>query len=433
MSPKKIWVIDSPLPFPFGSAHIRRETPELQSQADAGRDAGRPESKSKGRGKLQGLEGDPGAQLHSRWHIVFAYVLGPLYPPLTRWSFGNIVWAAFGLASIAAGVTTVWYRAEILHRAESDGVGVLPLLAGVCGITLMAFTAWARALHLSGWRTQQRAPLGGFRHPSIVAGLSLLLPGLGLFISGHPRRGALALWFLGPLVAAVVILGHAPWLWHLNQSLGTERIPRSALELVFIASALVALVAAFSWLVQALDGARFVSQLTGGVSHGQPVALALLVTILVFHLAFNPVRVAQVLDRFAIAFRLEGLRVVPLVMELGATKLDPSQPLYTHRAAELYDRLGRRTRALQLREDLDARWNAYAKTVCGADPGAVPAVAIRPIQPSALTGSVPSGAVPGPASDRQSGVDPKSSMDPSASTSPVAGGQDGHEPAVTAD
>jgi hypothetical protein len=389
MYPKKVWVIDIPLHFPFGSAQVQRETPAQPLQPGALGGVGKAESKSKRRGKSKPWEADLGAQLHSRWHMVFAYTLGPLYALLARWSPGNLVWAAFGLASIAAAATAVWFRTEILHSAERNAVGVVPLLAGLCGIILLGATAWARALHLAGWK-MQRAPVGELRHPMIVAGLSLLLPGLGLFISGNPRRGALALWMLGPLLISVAILGHAPWLWHLNQNLVEGRIPRSALELVFITAALAALAAAFCWVVQALDGARLVSRLTGRVSHGQPVALALLMTIVVFHLTFNPARVAQVLDQFAIAFCLDGLRVVPLVMELGATKLDPSQPLYAHRAAELYDLLDQRARARQLREDLAARWSAYAKTTRAAEPGVAAVAAIRTI-PSLPTSSETAG------------------------------------------
>jgi len=427
--PKKVWVIDVPLPFPFGSAHIRRETPAPPPKPTDGGVGAKPESKSKSRGKAQRAEADPVGQLHSRWHIVFAYVLGPLYPLLTRWSIGNIVWAVLGLASIAACVGAVWYRTELLRRAESGGFAVPHLLAVGCGIVLLSFTAWARALYVAGWRMQQRSLLVGLSHPITVAGLSLVFPGLGLFISGNPRRGALAVWILGPLMIALVILIHAPWLWHLNQNLVAGRVPRSALELVFIASLLLALLATFTWVVQALEGARLVSRSTGRVSHGQPVALALLVAIVAFHLTFEPARIAQVLDRFAIAFRLDGLRVIPLVMELGAAKLDPVQPLYPHRAAELYQQLGQRGRARHLREELNARWNAYARTVRSMDP-VIAAQVSRPIQPSIETETlpIPEAAISPFASGVRGGMDWSASSSPEAeSTSPEAATQDGRQ------
>ncbi len=300
--------------------------------------------------------------MHSRWHIVFAYVLGPLYPLLTRWNPSNIAWAVLGLASLAGCVGVVIYRSQILRRVEQSGLGAVPLLALVSLITLAASTAWARALFVAGRRMQQRELMAGLRHPSIVAAVSLIFPGLGLFASGHPRRGAYALWIFGPMAAAAFVLYHAPWLWKLNQSLHAGRVPRSALEVLFMLSLITVIGTVFTWIIQALDGARVVSRATGRVSHGQAVALALLIAVLAFPFAFRPARVAQDLDRFAGAFRLEGLRVIPLVMELSASKLDPREPLYTYRAAELFEKLGQRGLAYELREDLRAQWSAYAWT-----------------------------------------------------------------------
>ena len=101
----------------------------------------------------------------------------------------------------------------------------------------------------------------------------------------------------------------------------------------------------FTWFIQALDGARVVSRATGRASHGQAVALALLIAVLAFPFAFNQARVAQDLDRFAGAFRLVGLRLNPLAKELSASKLDPREPLYTNRASELYEKLAQKAHA----------------------------------------------------------------------------------------
>jgi hypothetical protein len=356
--PKKVWEIDVPLPFPFGSAHIRREAPAPPAppqQPLAGGDKGRPPKQKK-------TYDDPVPQMHSRWHIVFAYVLGPLYPLLTRWNPSNIVWAALGLVSLASCVGVVAYRSQILRRVEQSGLGVLPLLTLVSLITLVASTAWARALFVAGRRMQQRELLAALRHPSIVTAVSLVFPGLGLFASGHPHRGAFALWIFGPMAAAAFLLYHAPWIWKLNQSVDAGRVPRTALELAFMLSLVTVIGTFFSWFIQALDGARVVSRATGRASHGQAVALALLIAVLAFPFAFKPARVAQDLDRFAGAFRLEGLRLIPLALELSAAKLDPREPLYTYRAAELYEKLGQKGHAYALREDLRAQWSTYAWT-----------------------------------------------------------------------
>jgi hypothetical protein len=394
--PKKVWVIDVPLPFPFGNAQIRREQPALPPPTLGGAGA-KAEPKAK-RQRKSARQEDPAARQHSRWHIAFAYGLGPLYPLLTGWTFGNIVWALLGLLATGACVALVGYRSEFLARAQASGLGLPALLAGVSGVILIGLTAWARALAIAGWRMQQRTPIA-VRHPALVTGLGLLVPGSGLFLSGHPRRGAVAFWMLGPLAIGAVILLHAPWLWRLNQSLSAGRIPRSALELTFLAAALAVLGAGLSWMVQAMDGARCVSRVTGRTSHGQAVALALLIAIVAFVGMFKPVQVGAMLDRFAIALKLDGLRLLPLVMELGAAELDPGQPIYSLRAAELYDRLGQRDRARELRHELDVTWNAYARTVqmdalAKAKTAQAPAVPIPPVSAAAVAGPLPA-AFPG--------------------------------------
>jgi hypothetical protein len=297
----------------------------------------------------------------------------------------------------------VLYRAQFLARAQTSGLGLPALLAGVTGIILIGLTAWARALAIAGWRMQQRTPIA-LRHPVLVTGLGLAVPGSGLFLSGHPRRGALAFWMLGPLMIGAVILMHAPWLWRLNQALTVGRIPRSALELTFLAAALSVIGGALAWMVQAMDGARQVSRMTGRVSHGQPVALALLFALVAFVGMFEPVAVGGMLDRFAVALQLEGLRVLPLVMELGAAELDPGQPMYALRAAELYERLGQRDRAQELRQELALHWNAYARTVesaalakaaaAKAKTPAAPALPLPPTSSASTAGPLPA-AFPG--------------------------------------
>ena len=359
--PKKVWVIDVPLPFPFGNAQIRREGPALPPP-NLGGNGSKDEPKGKKRRRGEPKEVDPAAHLHSRWHLVFAYVLGPLYPLLTRWSFGNIVWALLGLAATGACAALVLYRKPFLLGAEDAGLGLVQLVGGVALVILIGFTAWARALAIAGWRMQRRTELP-IRHPLLVTALGLAAPGSGLFLSGHPRRGALAFWMLGPLSASAIVLFYAPWLWQLNQQLTAGRIPRSALEAIFMAAALLALAVVLGWFVQAMDGARHVSRATGRASHGQPVAAALLVALVAFACLFKPGEAASTADRFAVAFRLEGLRVVPLALELSAAKLDPSEPIYSYRAAELYDRLGQRDRARALRQELEAHWTTYARAI----------------------------------------------------------------------
>ena len=396
--PKKVWVIDVPLPFPFGNAQIRREGPALPPPNLGGN--GKDGTKGK-KGRREPKPVDPAAQMHSRWHLVFAYVLGPLYPLLARWSFGNIVWALLGLAMAGACAALVLYRQQFLLFAEGARPGMLPLIGGVSGVILLGFTAWARALAIAGWRMQRRTELP-LRHPVLVTGLGLLAPGSGMFLSGHPRRGALAFLMLGPVSVSAAILMYAPWLWRFNQQLAAGRIPRTALEAIFLAAALIALGGALMWFVQAMDGARHVSRAAGRVSHAQPVAAALLVALVAFPWMFRPSEVARTADRFAVAWRLEGLRLVPLALELGAARLDPAEPIYSYRAAELYDRLGQREQARELRAQLDVHWRSYALAIertaqAGrplAPPPPWPAIVIPELRPGAPP--------PLPAADRTS-------------------------------
>lgn len=388
--PKKVWVIDVPLPFPFGNAQIRREGPALPPP-NLGGNGAKDEAKGKKGRRGEPKPVDPAAQLHSRWHLVFAYVLGPLYPLLARWSFGNIVWAVLGLATAGACAALVVYRQQFLLAAEDARLGLLPLVGGVSAVIFVGFTAWARALAIAGWRMQRRTELP-IRHPLLVTGLGLVAPGSGMFLSGHPRRGALAVWMLGPLCASAVVLLYSPWLWRLNQQLTVGRIPRTALEGLFLAAAGLAVLGILGWFVQAMDGARHVARAAQRVSHGQLVAAALLAVLVAFPCLFRPAEVARTADRFAIALRLEGLRLVPLALELGAARLDPAEPMYSYRAAELYERLGQRDRARALRQELEGHWSGYARALERT------AQASRPVlTPSALpTSLAPEILVPGP-------------------------------------
>jgi hypothetical protein len=265
-----------------------------------------------------------------------------------------------------------WFRTELLNGAAAGSMGVLPLIAGVCVVTSLGFTAWARALFEAG---QSHGPLGEGRlpgmlgDPKVVAALGFLLPGFGLLLTGHPRRAAWAMWALGPGVAAALILGHAPRLWEINQGQSAGNIPGLALEIVLLAALALVLAGAAIWLVQALDGARCAWRRTEpAVSGGGWVGLALLVAIAVVLIVFKPARVAQDLDRLASAMRLDGLQIIPLCMELAAIRLDPAIPLYTVRAAELYDQLDEPATARRLRDELRARWNACAATLQQPEP-----------------------------------------------------------------
>jgi hypothetical protein len=285
-----------------------------------------------------------------------------------RRSTAGAVWAGLGVGSILGWAVMVGRRAELLKHVEDAAFGALIFVAGVFLVSLLGFMAWGFALLEAGRgsalpQAGSRDHLGDLRHPGVIGLLGFLLPGFGLLITGHRRRAAWAMGMVGPLSAAVVIVGHGSWLWRMNHSQGQRGLPGLTLELVLLATALIALVALLSWIVQALEGARCAARLTEKVARGDSFAIALLVSIAVFLVAFKPVRVAETLHSLAVATRLEGLRVIPLCMEEAALRLDPGTPLYAIEAAELHEELGRHEAARRMRGNLHARWRIYVASV----------------------------------------------------------------------
>lgn len=357
-SSKKVWVIDTKTSEdPWEAGQRKREKTREESVSSEYTHAAAIEGKhSSGR---------------SAWHIVLAYALGPLTLVFMRRSRGGLIWASLGLLSIAAWTAFLANRPELLGRAQMTSAGVISLIAALSVVTLLGFIAWGLAVLEAGRgnrfiRERLRGPLP---HPALIAVFGLLFPGLGLLITGHPRRAAWAMGMVGPLAAAVAILAHAPWLVQLNRS-REPRMPGRELELILLFSLLLALVAALAWLVQGLEGLRHAARLSGRMSQGTPFALALLLALAAFAIAFKPGRVAQDLDRFAVVMRLDGLQVIPLCMEIGAMHFDPSIPLYAARAAELYEELGMPENARSIREDLWVRWRSVAQSLerKGRDP-----------------------------------------------------------------
>ena len=79
--------------------------------------------------------------------------------------------------------------------------------------------------------------------------------------------------------------------------------------------------------------------------------------------AFQPAELAGTLNRFGIAAREDGMRIVPLYASTAAMRLDPSRPEYALAAIESNESLGRTDRAEKLRDDLAERWNTYERSV----------------------------------------------------------------------
>lgn len=299
------------------------------------------------------------------WPVALAYALGPFGLFFMRPGRGNMLWASLGAGSITAWIWITVRRIELMTKVEDGSLSAVTLLAGTSLVLVLAFVAWAAALLEAGRSRRFHAPRlrGPLRQLKLVAALGLLFPGLGLLVIGRRRRAAWAIAMAGPPLAAAVLLGHASWMWHLDQSRAAAGMSPHNLEVLFLASALILAVGILIWLVQALDAARLAARSSGRTSDGGPLACVLLVAMAVFAVAFRPAAVGRDLDCFAMAMRLEDYRLIPLCLELGAMRLDPSMPLYAIRAADLYDDLGWPAPASELRAELHARWGAYAWTL----------------------------------------------------------------------
>ena len=95
--------------------------------------------------------------------------------------------------------------------------------------------------------------------------------------------------------------------------------------------------------------------------HGDWAAVALIMAIMGLLVTFEPSRVAETLDRFAVSMREDGLRVIPLYASYAAMRLDPSQPSHTVQAIEINEGLGKQDAAFSLRRELAGKWKPYER------------------------------------------------------------------------
>jgi hypothetical protein len=268
-------------------------------------------------------------------------------------------------------------------------------VAIVIGLSL---AAWARSVIMTGRALaapeMQRLPYW-LRRPWATGIAGLFVPGLGHLVAGRVRRGAAALCLLGPTLMAALVLGHAGCLWQGYRVTGGQPAAGLALERIFLFAAVVLVLGAVVWIALALDAARLqgVVPAVSRRHRGDWFAAALVVTLITSAFVFRPAGVAQRMDHYAVALQDEGLRIIPLWLERSAVGLDPAQPTYTLRCADLYAALGQTERADQLRKSLDGRWVTYAtmlRTEGWAEASvSAPAKATMQYTPSAAAASDP--------------------------------------------
>ena len=299
--------------------------------------------------------------------VLISYLLGPLAILTTREGRMSRFWVALAAGSAAVTLALLFGWNFILARLGEKGFVILPLMLLTSVSILTGFTVWARAVYLIG---RHRALLprnlpDPLRRPDLIGILGFLVPGLGLLVTGYPRRAALTLWVIGTFVLSIFVLSHAAWLWSWNRGAGSEALQGTTLERLFAGMGIIGIFGALVWIVQALDGARLAERrfVRNARPSGNAEAFVLLAVLAVFVLMFQPASVAETLDHFAVSARLEGYRILPLHAELAAMRLDPSSPAFAVRAAELYDQLGRRENAQALREQLFERWKQCMGTL----------------------------------------------------------------------
>ncbi|MCK4351714.1 MAG: hypothetical protein KAX13_12680, partial [Candidatus Krumholzibacteria bacterium] len=264
------------------------------------------------------------------------------------------------VASTAISAIALWMWGSVFSRpATGEFIDGVWIFMG-CLAVAAAFTMWSHAVVLIG---HQRGPAlrrlpDWIKHPWVAGPLGLLLPGLGLFITGHARRAAFALWVLGAALISTLVLSHAGWIWSWNKASGAVAFAPHTLEYLFLTLGVVVLFGVLTWIVQALDGARLAGprSMRQARMRGDVIAVALLAAILVFAVSFEPGLISKTLDDFAVTAYGEGFKVIPVHAVRSAVALDPSKPVYVLHAASIYEDLGKSGEARALRLELWDRW-----------------------------------------------------------------------------
>lgn len=294
------------------------------------------------------------------WLTAGAYAIGPLAILLTPDRRRPERVAA---AILALGACAILVKAPSLLQewVRVGSVALAPWLLVATVSTLIAFTCWARAVHLIGrnrvW-IEDRIP-GWLRAPLAVGTLGLVVPGLGWWLVGRHRRAALALWAVGPLLLSAFLLAHATTLWDGGRLVGGAA--SDLIEHVFLGAAVVAVAATAIWIGQALDAARHARRRRSGPARGVEHALVgLLAAALVFTTIFDTAILARELDRRADRMQVAGMRCLPLYLTQLAMRFDPWEPSYALDVIALHEARGEHGAANRVREAARGRWTPLA-------------------------------------------------------------------------
>lgn len=323
--------------------------------------------------------------------LLAAYGLGGAAPLMLRTGARKFMWASFALLSLTCWVALLSHRGLVTNLIHSGRMPLVPFLGGFALMHVLGALAWSRALRLAT-RDERFVPERlpeALRHPWAAASIGLVVPGYALAVGKRAWRAAFALWNASSAGLATLVLANAGMLWSWNKRAGVDALPRTFLEMLFIASAAVLALGALYWIAAALDGGRVLAAGRRTRSRRHPylrsdaIALGLVVSMAGFALTFDASRVASDLDRFAGALHFSGYRLVPLSLESAAMRLDPGRSEYAIRTAELHVEMGHRQAAAEIQADLRTRWDAYAQMLLREQATSRPTLQVIPIRPSA--------------------------------------------------
>jgi hypothetical protein len=343
-SSKKVYVIDMP---------GERRTPPADLNADRDR--------AWSSDRIAAPQTPVSAPARPWGRLATALFLGPiaavLWLPTPR---GRVRWLAISAVCLAIVVTLAGTGWPFLPGIVESSRGVLKwlIIAPTLGFALASVWARAFGLVMTNRKARLSAGMPWLRNPSVVGAAGLVVPGLGLLLTGHPRRGAFMFGLLAPLAAVALVLAHAPWLWAHRAAASNPGISGPVLEALFLLATGCAVLIALVWVIQALDGIRQAAPTPSPVASGL-VSVSLLAAIVMFSVGFRPVTVAEQLDSVGARLQLNGWRVVPLVLSETASRLDPATPEYLARAAKLHAALGQDKAARARRVLLAERARAW--------------------------------------------------------------------------
>jgi hypothetical protein len=294
--------------------------------------------------------------------LLLAYLAGPV--TIARWLTGRrgLVWTAAGCGSLLTGFVLLMLRSRFDAWVETKSGGLMWWWLTVPVLVFLIGCAWARSVAAAGRMYPvrfSRLPRQ-VRTPAAIAAIGLVVPGLGLMLSGRPRLAGWSFALVAPAAAAAVVFHRWNWLWDRGRTPVPSGISGPALEAILIVTVAIASLVAVLWLVQALDGARRVTR-SRSLAVADAASLMLLASIVIFGVAFRPATVAENLHATAVMLRVDGYQLIPLKLNEAAARLDPATPAYLAEAVELYGAAGMWQKAQEKRRILEARASEYMR------------------------------------------------------------------------